>query len=273
MNKKTKYDPASFWNKRYELFDITTSGHIDLPYEFNQWMYKLKLWKIKQAAKNYIGKHNISNASVIDLGCGTGVYIHQWKLLGVERLLGLDISNTAINNLEKKFPNYSFRCENISNNSSLSFADGNKYDIVTAIGVLVHIVDDSDFKNALKNISNLVKPEGVILITEYLCRDGTQESSYMKIRNSSWYKQALNDAGLELIDKRPLYFLMGRPFNTHSSFSRIILFSAFNISRRLIRRFPKFMGSMLYYFDFIITPFISNGPSEELLICKKKKET
>ena len=69
MNKNTKYDPASFWNKRYELFDITTSGHIDLPYAFNKWMYKLKLWKIKRAAEKYIGKLNFKKTSVIDLGC------------------------------------------------------------------------------------------------------------------------------------------------------------------------------------------------------------
>lgn len=271
MDKNTKYDPAPFWDKRYELFDITTSGHIDLPYKFNQWMYKLKLRKIRHAAERFIGKSNISKASVIDLGCGTGVYVKQWQSLNVENLTGVDISNTAVKNLQKQYPGYAFYCDNLSNNESSSFSDGNVYDIVTAIGVLVHIIDDNDFKKALENISKLVKPEGVILLTEYLCRDGTQESSYMKVRNLSWYKDALNEAGLELVEQSPLYFLMGRPYDTPSTLARILLPPVFKLTRRLIQRSPQFMGCSLYLIDLLVTGLLTDGPSEELLVCRKQK--
>ena len=254
----------------YELFDITTSGHIDLPLEFNRWMYKLKLKKVRQAAERYIGKWNISKASVVDLGCGTGVYVEQWQALKVEKLVGVDISSKAVKNLQKRHPKYQFYCESIASNTGSGIPQQGSYDIVTAIGVLVHIIDDQEFKAALKNIAKLVKPDGVILLAEYLCRDETQEFSYMKIRNIAWYKDALTEAGLELVEQRPLYFLMGRPYDTPSAPMRYILPPIFNFTRRLAHRFPKLTGGVLYFTDLIITSMLTDGPSEELLVCRKK---
>ena len=48
MTKETeKYEASSFWNSRYQRFDLTTSGHIDLPFDYNYWMYELKKKKVK----------------------------------------------------------------------------------------------------------------------------------------------------------------------------------------------------------------------------------
>ncbi|MBV1873751.1 MAG: class I SAM-dependent methyltransferase [Gammaproteobacteria bacterium] len=93
-------------------------------------------------------------------------------------MAGIDTSSTPAKNLQKQYPDYTFYCDNLSNKEPSSFSDEKVYDIVTAIGVLVHIIDDNDFKKELGNISNLIKPEGLILLTEYLCRDGAQESLY-----------------------------------------------------------------------------------------------
>ena len=53
----------------------------------------------------------------------------------------------------------------------------------------------------------------------------------MKVRNPSWYKDAPNEAGLELVEQSPLYFLMGRPYDTPSTLARILLPPVFKLTR------------------------------------------
>ena len=268
LNRCSSY-ALSFWDSRYKKFDITTSGHIDLPYEYNHWMYKLKLKKVKQSALKHAGSANIENANVVELGCGTGIYVKQWQNLGVKKLIGLDISPRATNNLQAIYPEYEFHCEDLGNEQIPDLYGENAHDIVTAIGVLVHILDDEQFRKALCNIASLAKKDGLILIAEYLCRGDHQESAYMKIRSISWYKKELQKAGLEIVEQRPLYFFMGRPYDTQSAASKSLLFAIFRLTRRLIRRFPTLMGGGLYCLDSLITPFITDGPSEKLLVCRK----
>jgi len=267
MNQE--YEPKNFWNKRYKKFDITTSGHIDLPFEFNQWMYKLKLLKIKKAFLKYIDKSDIHNTKIVELGCGTGVYIKQWKELGVENLIGIDISSEATNNLMKEHPKYKFYDEDLSSDQIPVICGDKSADVVTAIGVLVHIVDDDEFRKSISNISKIVKNDGIVIITEYLCRNEAQDKKYMKIRSFSWYKEELLKAGLEMVWQNPLYYFMGRPYDTPTRLSSAILNSIFKVNRRLICRFPRTMGYLLYMIDKSITPFIVDGPSEELLIFRK----
>lgn len=264
-----KYDPLTFWDDRYKKFDITTSGHIDLPYEFNEWMYKLKLKKVRQGAQKNLQKTAFKDVSVAELGCGTGVYVKLWQELGVKELVGMDIAPRAVSNLQSSYPDYRFHCEDLGNEEIPHLYGENTHDIVTAIGVLVHILDDDHFRKALKNIAGLLSDDGVALIAEYLCRGVAQEGSYMKVRSISWYKEELNKVGLEVVEQKPLYFFMGRPYDTPTKVSKTILPLMFNLTRRLIRRYPKLMGRALYSLDSVITSFINDGPSEELLVCRK----
>ncbi|MBV1873752.1 MAG: hypothetical protein KUG80_03170 [Gammaproteobacteria bacterium] len=93
----------------------------------------------------------------------------------------------------------------------------------------------------------------------------------MKVRNPSWYKDAPNEAGLELVQQSPLHFLMGRPYDTPSTLARILLPPVFKLTRRLIQRSPQLMGCSLYLIDLLVTGLLTDGPSEELLVCRKRK--
>lgn len=268
---KKKYDPRKFWNDRYQTFDITTSGHIDLPYYFNVWMYKLKIAKIKNALFKYIDKKRAKNIKLIELGCGTGVYINLWKKYDINELIGVDISSEAIDKLKIEYPEYNFYENDLSSDTMTKICGESSADVITAIGVLVHIVDDELFKKAVINISKIIKDDGIILITEYLCRGTHQDKTYMKIRSLSSYKKIFKDAGLDMIYQKPLYYFMGRPYDTQTKFSKYFLNHIYNLNRKLINRFPKTMGLVLYSIDRLITPFLTDGPSEEVLIFKKVK--
>jgi 2-polyprenyl-3-methyl-5-hydroxy-6-metoxy-1,4-benzoquinol methylase len=274
MSKEVKeYEASEFWNKRYKRCDLTTSGHIDLPFDYNYWMYELKKNKVRKSVLRYLSPSQLAEARIMDLGCGTGIYVDMWKNQGVQQLVGLDISSVAVDLLNEKYKGYSFYTEDLADPALPSKYGAESYDVVTAIGVLVHILDDKAFSSALKNMVDMLADDGIIILVEYLRKGPAQEGSYMKVRSFPWYKQELKKVGLELLEQKPVYFFMGRPYDVNGRLANYFFNTAFRWNRALIRRFPKFMGAVLYAFDSFVTRFMKDGPSEEILVCKKASKS
>lgn len=264
-----KYQPADFWEKRYQTFDITTSGHVDLPFDYNVWLYRIKSEKIAKVITNTFT--DLSGKELLELGCGTGAYLSLWNTLEINSVTGVDISQASAKNLSLEYPHLKFYCHDISTPDLPDILEEKQYDIVTAIGVLVHIVDDADMESALKNISNLTSDDGLILISDYLLRGDQPDTdhTYMKFRNLDSFKKKLSSAGIEVVSTVPFYYFMMTPFDTPFFLERALLSRIFTYLRKGIRRHPETMGKLLYSLDSFLTRIISNGPSEKLLICRK----
>jgi 2-polyprenyl-3-methyl-5-hydroxy-6-metoxy-1,4-benzoquinol methylase len=79
-------------------------------------------------------------ASVLDVGCGEGVLVHQWAQQMPEgRLVGIDLEEESIQAgwAERQAPNLEYRVMEAEN---LPFADG-EFELASAIEVLEHVPD------------------------------------------------------------------------------------------------------------------------------------
>jgi len=79
-------------------------------------------------------------SSVLDVGCGEGVLVHQWaQRLGDRRVVGIDLQEESIQAgwAERQAANLEYRVMHAEN---LPFAE-NEFDLASAIEVLEHVPD------------------------------------------------------------------------------------------------------------------------------------
>jgi 2-polyprenyl-3-methyl-5-hydroxy-6-metoxy-1,4-benzoquinol methylase len=85
-------------------------------------------------------------SSVLDVGCGEGVLVHQWaQRLGERRVVGIDLEEESIQAgwSERRAPNLEYRVMEAATSSpegDLPFA-ANEFDLASAIEVLEHVPD------------------------------------------------------------------------------------------------------------------------------------
>jgi 2-polyprenyl-3-methyl-5-hydroxy-6-metoxy-1,4-benzoquinol methylase len=85
-------------------------------------------------------------SSVLDVGCGEGVLVHQWaQRLGERRVVGIDLEEESIQAgwSERQAPNLEYRVMEAATSSpegDLPFA-ANEFDLASAIEVLEHVPD------------------------------------------------------------------------------------------------------------------------------------
>jgi SAM-dependent methyltransferase len=103
--------------------------------------------------------------AVLDVGSGTGHWIDFYlNTFGALSVWGLDISQTCVDKLREKY----VRTDSVSivkgDITDQSFWLEQKFDIINAIGVVFHIVDDRLWLQALINMRELLNDHGLIVV-------------------------------------------------------------------------------------------------------------
>src|SRR5918993_2557304 len=135
-----------YWEKRLnDNFGLHGTGFIGLGKKYNSWMYRVR----KRIFKKKLSLLNLGygDIDVLDVGSGSGFYIKIWNELGVKKIVGCDITNVAVKNLKTLFPNNEFLELDISNES---IPISEKFDVISALDMLFHIVDDDKYSKAIE---------------------------------------------------------------------------------------------------------------------------
>lgn len=163
MSRRKPYRPNSYWTALHSRSNIAVVGHDHLSMALNESMYRVA----QRNLMAFLRRHNLLDpppSSVFEAGAGTGFWVDEWLRLGVRRVDGCDLAETAVARLRATNPLSKFDQCDLAAPDRL--ADGRTYDLVTALNVLLHITSQRGFDIAMGNVATAVESGGHLLIAD-----------------------------------------------------------------------------------------------------------
>jgi 2-polyprenyl-3-methyl-5-hydroxy-6-metoxy-1,4-benzoquinol methylase len=157
--KKKDYDAKKYWHDRFVKYNdsIVGPGSEALSEDENNKMYD----DAKNIFLNVCDKQGIDfkKNKICEIGLGNGFYTEVFNAKGTLNYCGYDIADVLIPKLSNRFPQFKFKLKDISTESI-----DDKYDFITLIDVLQHIVNEDKCEFALKNIAEHLNVGGTFFI-------------------------------------------------------------------------------------------------------------
>jgi len=277
-----KYKPGEYWENRLKReLNLGVIGHIKLGLEYNEWLYKARV----RALNKLIREQGISvnGKTVLDIGVGSGFYINFWKNKGAIQITGIDITETSVSTLSRKYPQYKFIKADIGSDLDLD----EKFDIITAFDVLFHIVDENAFEKAIANIRMLCHDKSYILISDGFLSGMKKLSFHENYRTLSQYADILAKNNLKILAIYPIFYFMSSPIDSEAIRNRIfkiLISDLWRINYKILsfgnkspfeKLIGNVLGSMLYVCDGFILYFIhpKASPCMKLLLARPASAT
>ena len=167
--EKTAYSPQQFWNSYFESArNAEFSDGVTVAHNYDPLTSLYHYHLLENTIIQFIMDHkiNIKDIEVIDIGSGAGHWINFYhELISPKRIIGFELSVPGVQQLKEKFQDRK-KCIKVFQQdiSSSQFNHKLQVDIVNAIGVMFHIVEDNLWEQALRNIANCLKPGGYFLV-------------------------------------------------------------------------------------------------------------
>lgn len=137
-----------------------------------------------------------------DLGSGSGHWIQFYLSLGVARCHGIDISEKSVAFLREQYA--AEERVRIHHGRLLDAlpAAGGPFDLINAIGVMFHLVDDAEWEQTVLEMGRHTRPGGLLVAGGHFgWLDGVnvqfdeQQRVNKRLRSARRWRRALQDAG------------------------------------------------------------------------------
>ena len=257
------FDPQRYWEGRLSnQWTLGATGWLSLGESFNRWAYAVRAPVFRRLVRSELRDRPAQR--VLDVGSGTGFYLRQWQRLGAQEVSGSDLTATAVERLRLAFPECHIQALDIgAPDLRLSAAS---FDAISAIDMLYHIVDDAAYQRAFCNLAGLLAPGGVLIFSESFV-PVRHPGEHQVSRTAAEIHDVLAQAGLTIVQQRPVFVLM----NTPSSSGSRLLHRWWDGLCRVVRRHEAagwLAGAALAPIELGLTRVLRDGPSTMLIAAR-----
>lgn len=155
MTNANRYDNSEATKKRFERDAAAFNSIYEEKSEFSGWFnknFRKPIFERYDITLESLA--NIENKTVVDVGCGSGVYSVQLALNGAARIKGIDFSEPMLEIARRRAK--SNRVTHICDFECIDFLQVNeteKYNYSIAMGVFDYLTDPLTFLKKLKNVT------------------------------------------------------------------------------------------------------------------------
>lgn len=139
----------------------------------------------------------------MDIGSGAGHWIDFYlEVLRAGSVMGCEISGTAARALDSKYRGVEDVDVVEADISSPGIDLGRKFDIINAIGVMFHIVDDERWEDAIANIAGHLNRDGAVVVGGQFGRTTRNVQFHDCDSFESWEEARGASSEVALVNKR-----------------------------------------------------------------------
>lgn len=273
-----RFSARDYWQSRLsQSYSLQGVGYQRLGKSYNHWMYRVRARVFARVARR-LGV-DWSRASVLDVGSGTGFYVEQWHALGVPKVIGVDITAKAVEELRRRFPGDDFFEADVGASDGLRATGDDspltthvsRLTAVSAMDVLFHIVDDEAYRRAFVNIASVLAPGGWLLWSDNFLHHDTERVMHQASRSLAESEDAVRAAGFEIVGRMPMFVLMNYPSDATSRLARLG-WTAMVSPAALAEPLGWLVGAALAPLDTWLTSVLRESPTTEIMLCRKVGE-
>jgi SAM-dependent methyltransferase len=265
------FDPAGFWRTRLadSAADLNDVGHRRLGVEYNAFIYRRREEVLEQILPS-LGIE-LGVAKILEVGCGSGYWVKWWEELGVDDLVGFDLSLPQIHQLRTWFPDYRFVQGDITTAPRDMLLE-RRFDILTLFDVLYHIVDDDKACRVLKTMSSVMDDRSVLLVFDQVVHSDVSLRAHVKFRGRSTFQRLLGEAGLGIRTEVPLFVWLAPPVFDRWSLNLAVHsgYAAVGMAMRRSRRLGAWLGRSISDLDRFLLRRGTRTPNSSLLVLVKE---
>jgi SAM-dependent methyltransferase len=171
------------------------SARLDTRYHYNA---------VENAILAYLaGSGRRRAGSVLDIGSGAGHWIDFYcDVLAAERVVGVELSSLAASQLAERYaedPRITIVEADIA--AAAPPIDG-RFDVINAVGVMFHIVDDDLWARAVTNLARLLDDGGAIVVSGQFGLTTQNVQFHNTDQFASWEELRAAKSEVALVNKR-----------------------------------------------------------------------
>lgn len=239
------FDAAAYWRRRMTAApDLTGTGTSGLPLAWQRSLYRAK----RHAVERLLAERGVSveGAAVLDHGCGTGYFEQVWEQHHARRVAGIDVVPELVTTLAERFPHRAYEAVDLAApGGGTRLRD---FDLVTAIDVLYHVVDDVALDRLLARLLDPAVARRWLLFTDDL--RGGRPAPHVRFRPREEWDVRLRTHGFVVAGARPVYLV----HNRHG---------------RLDRRLPGLTGRARAFADRALLPVLPSRANMWVVLAER----
>lgn len=184
------------------------------------------------------------------------------------------MTEVAVERAKARFPELDFVRGDIA---SVEPPVTGEFDVISAMNILLHVVDDQAFAQAIANVRRLLAPGGLLLVIDPVsvrrrvdAPTGPEVTS--RARTLATWERLLREYGLELLKLSPATVVLGNPIEGPERLGTRLGLRAWFALARLIRgseRRARVVCEPLVWLDMLLTRLLPRGPSAKCLVARR----